>query len=62
MLESKKQELLRNAANLMGHEELAGRLKVAPSVLDAWMNGGASMPDRELRLLADILDKFAANR
>jgi hypothetical protein len=62
MLESKKQELLRNAANLMGHEELAGRLKVPVRVLDAWMNGQASMPDRELKALADILDKFAADK
>src|SRR5688572_14422223 len=48
--------LLRKAAALVGHDELAAALKVPRSLLDAWMNGQATMPDRKLTLLADFLD------
>ena len=43
----------------MGEEELAIALKVPRSLLDAWMMGHATMPDRKLKLLIDELDKFA---
>jgi hypothetical protein len=49
-------ELLRKAAALVGHDALAAALKVPPSLLDAWINGQATMPDRKLSLLADYLD------
>lgn len=54
-----RQELLRRAVNLMGHDELALRLKVPPPLLDAWIRGVSSMPDRKLILLANILDQFS---
>jgi DNA-binding transcriptional regulator YdaS (Cro superfamily) len=57
MTEKTKQDLLRRAAALVGKEELASRLAVPPSLLDAWMSGHASMPDRKLLVLADLLDK-----
>jgi hypothetical protein len=54
-----RQELLRKAANLVGREELAVRLKVPVTTLDAWMEGQATMPDRKLILLAEVLDQFS---
>jgi hypothetical protein len=43
----------------MGHDELALRLKVPPPLLEAWIRGVSSMPDRKLILLANILDQFS---
>lgn len=51
--------MLRKAADLMGEEELAVALKVPRHLLQAWMSGHASMPDRKLMVLIDALDKFA---
>jgi hypothetical protein len=56
--ETTKQRLLRRAVALAGLEEVASALKVAPNLVDAWMNGHASMPDRKLLALADFLDKL----
>ena len=43
----------------MGHDELALRLKVPAHLLEAWLRGVSSMPDRKLILLAKILDQFS---
>jgi hypothetical protein len=51
--------LLLRAAALIGRDELAVGLKVHPSLLDAWMSGHASMPDRKLATLADLLDQIS---
>jgi hypothetical protein len=59
MTQATKQQLLRKAAVLMGKEELAVRLKVPPQLLDAWINGQATMPDRKLVPLANVLDQFS---
>ena len=53
------QELLRRVADIIGHTELAIRLKVPSARLVDWMDGHATMPDRTLILLAGILDKIA---
>jgi hypothetical protein len=53
------QNMLRKAADLMGEEELAVALKVPRHLLQAWISGHASMPDRKLMMLIDALDKFA---
>ena len=54
-----KQRLLREAANTVGKEELARRLNVPVTLLDLWMRGLATMPDRKILPLADlILDKL----
>ncbi len=53
-----KQQLLRKAVGLMGMEELAAGLSVPVNLVDAWITGKASMPDKTLLLLADLLDKF----
>lgn len=57
-----RQRLLRQAAELMGREELAIRLKVPAPLLDAWMRGLAAMSDRKLVLLADALEDFATEK
>jgi len=54
--------LLRRAADLVGQGELAVRLKVPDSLLEAWINGHAAMPDRKLIALAAILNRFAERR
>lgn len=59
MATTTRQELLRRAVNLIGHDELALRLKVPPPLLEAWLRGVSSMPDRKLILLANILDQFS---
>jgi hypothetical protein len=51
-----RQTLLRKAADLVGRERLACGLSVPLGVLEAWMNGHATMPERKLAALADLLD------
>ena len=58
MPDTTKQNLLRMAAHRLGNPELARRLNVPESLLTAWMSGHASMPDRKLLVLADLLDKL----
>ena len=49
-----KQRLLKKAAQLIGSEKLAAGLNVPVSVLDLWMRGLATMPDRKMLPLADL--------
>jgi hypothetical protein len=55
--ESTRQFLLKTAAELYGRTDLAIRLKVPVPLLDAWIAGHGTMPDRKLALLADLLDR-----
>ena len=57
-----KQQLLQRAAKLVGSEKLAARLNVPTSLLDAWMRGLATMPDRKLLPLADLLETVKSGR
>ena len=59
MGETRKQRLLKSAADLIGRDALAARLKVAESLLEAWINGHATLPDRKLIALAEVLDDLA---
>jgi hypothetical protein len=59
MSQTTKQHLLERAAKLLGHDELAGLLHTAPSLLQAWINGQATMPERKLIALIDILDDIS---
>lgn len=59
MPETSQQRLLLKAAGLMGHRELAARLNVAETLLDAWIRGHAAVPDRKLLKLAEVLDAWA---
>jgi hypothetical protein len=51
-----KQRMLQRAAVLVGREMLALRLNVPATVLDVWLRGLATMPDRKLLPLADLID------
>jgi DNA-binding transcriptional regulator YiaG len=53
--ETTKQVLLKRAADLIGQQNLAARLKVPVALLQAWMAGHGTMPDRTLSLLVDFL-------
>jgi hypothetical protein len=55
--ETTRQRLLRQAADHIGLEELAMRLKASASLVDAWMHGLATLPDRKFSLLADVLKR-----
>lgn len=59
-MQSTRQDLLRKAVTLIGREELAVKLGVPTHLLEAWMNGQASMPDRKLVQLANVLDQFSS--
>jgi hypothetical protein len=50
-----KQRLLEYAEERLGREGLAARLKVQESLLAAWIEGRASMPDQKLGPLADVI-------
>ena len=55
MGETTKQVLLKKAAQLIGQESLAARLKVPLPLLQAWIAGHGTMPDRTLSQLIDFL-------
>ena len=57
-----KQELLQRAVELVGRDELAERIGVSPKLLDAWINGDASMPDGKLLVVAAILKDAADSK
>jgi hypothetical protein len=59
VLDARKQDLLRRAADLMGLDQLALGLKVSRSMLDAWISGRLSMPNRKLITLADLLEEVS---
>ncbi len=54
-----KQRLLKRAAELVGQDVLAARLNVPVHLLDVWLRGLATMPDRKLLALADLLDNLS---
>ena len=58
MPDTTKQGLLAQAAKRLGKAELAKRMNTPESLLEAWMSGHASMPDRKLLALAEILDQL----
>ncbi len=56
---SSKQALLCQAADLIRREQLASGLKISAALLDSWMSGRASMPDRKLSALAELLEEIS---
>lgn len=56
---SSKQALLCQAADLIGRDQLASGLKISAALLDSWLSGRASMPDRQLSALADLLEEIS---
>lgn len=57
-----KQRLLQRAAQLVGQERLAARLGISKSLLQGWMRGDVTMPDRKLLALAAVLDDLAGTK
>jgi len=55
----RKQQVLHQAAKLLGHDELAARLHVSKGLLESWLRGDASVPDSTLLTLAAELVKLA---
>jgi DNA-binding transcriptional regulator YdaS (Cro superfamily) len=51
-----KQRLLERAGKLVGRDELARRLNVPSTLLEAWLRGDVTMPDGKLMQLARVLD------
>jgi hypothetical protein len=62
MSQATKRTLLQRSAKLLGKDELAARLGVPKHLLDVWLRGLATMPDRKLLPLADLLDKLADSK
>jgi hypothetical protein len=50
-----KQRLLQEGVKLFGREVMSTQLRVPLSLLDVWLRGLATMPDRKLLLLADLI-------
>ena len=59
MPESIRQQVLRRAVDAIGLEKLADLMKVPVPLLETWLAGHATMPDRKFVALTDILDKRA---
>lgn len=55
MAEEIKRAALKKALGAMGPESLAVRLGSPVSLLQAWVTGQATMPERTFAMLADIL-------
>ena len=55
MSKATKQRLLQEGVKLFGREAMAGHLRVPLSLLDVWLRGLATMPDRKFLLLADLI-------
>jgi transcriptional regulator with XRE-family HTH domain len=51
--------LLQDAANLMGHQELASRLKISQSLLEDWLRGTGTISDSGLLKLSSVLEGWA---
>ena len=59
MTATTKQRMLEQAAKHVGRERLAQRLNVPENLLQAWIDGHASMPERKLLMLADLLEELS---
>ena len=60
--ETKEQRIVREAADLMGRTELAGRMKAAVADIEAWIDGSAKVPQRTLLLLAEVLVNWSGKQ
>jgi hypothetical protein len=60
MPKATKQRLLREGVKLLGREEVARKLRVPLTRLNAWLRGRGSMPERKIASLADrMLEKLS---
>ena len=58
MSDTDRQRLLRYAEERIGRTELALQLKVTEATLEAWLQGAATMPNRKVLILADLIDSL----
>ena len=49
---------LERALRSLGPDELSARLKSPPELIQTWINGHATMPERKFLLLVDLLDEI----
>ena len=56
MAQSTAHALLHRASQLVGKDALATRLNVPMHLLDVWLRGHATVPERKLLALIDLLD------
>ena len=48
-------EMLARVLKALGPDELSARLNAPPELIQTWLNGHATMPQRKFLLLVDIL-------
>ena len=58
MAETVRQRLLGYLIQRLGRAEAANRLKATEDMLEAWHAGHATMPNRKLLVLADLIDEL----
>ena len=58
MATTRHQRLLNMAEKRIGLAELAKRLKAPEHLVEAWIKGHATMPERKLLLLADLAESL----
>jgi len=51
-------EALTKALKDVGPEKLSARLRAPPTLIQAWISGHATMPDRKLGDLMDVLGEI----
>jgi len=49
---------LERALRALGPEELSNRLQSPPELIQTWINGHATMPERKFLRLVDVLDQI----
>ena len=49
---------LERALKSFGPDELSARLKSPPELIQTWINGHATMPQRKFLVLVDLLDEI----
>jgi uncharacterized caspase-like protein len=62
MGQSTAQAFLRIAVGLIGADQVASRLNSPAHLVDAWMRGQATIPERKLLGLIDLLEKLKTSQ
>lgn len=62
MNDARHQRIVREAAELMGRAEVAGRLKVDETQVIAWIDGLAPVPQQVLMALAEVLVSWSGKQ
>jgi hypothetical protein len=58
MNDTVRQRLLKYAEERIGRTELALQLKVSEATVEAWLLGAATMPNRKVLVLSDLIDSL----